>query len=75
MRTTIRLDDDILAFAKRYSESRSLNLGKAISDLVRRGIDAPPRTKIVNGIHVFDVPPDSPKVTTEHVLRLEDDEI
>lgn len=75
MRTTMNLDDDILAFARHYSESRSLSLGKAISDLVRRGIEAPPRTKVVNGIHVFDVPPDSPKVTTEHVLRLEDNEI
>jgi hypothetical protein len=31
-------------------------------------------TRIVNGLHVVDLPPDSPIVTTEDVRRLQDDE-
>jgi len=37
MRTTLSLDDDTYRLLKRYAESRSLALGKAVSELVRRG--------------------------------------
>ena len=33
MRTTLNLDDDIVAVVKRYAESRSVGLGKALSEL------------------------------------------
>jgi len=32
MHTTLSLDDEVLGFVKRYAESRSLGLGKAVSD-------------------------------------------
>jgi hypothetical protein len=71
MRTTISLDDDILEHAKRYAENRSLPLGKAVSELVRRALTTPRPTRIVNGLQVFDLPMNSPRVTTKKVLELD----
>jgi len=71
MRTTLSIDDDAFRMVKRYAASRSLRLGKAISELIRRGFAAPLRTRLVNGLHVVDLPADSPTVTTEHVRKLE----
>jgi hypothetical protein len=71
MRTTLSLDDDVFRLVKTYAESRSVAMGKALSELVRRGLSAPPKTRVVNGLVVFDVPEDSEPVTTELVKRLE----
>jgi hypothetical protein len=73
MRTTINLEDDVLEDVKRYAEERRVALGKAVSDLVRRGLRSPVATRIVNGLHVAVLPPDSPTVTNEDVLRLMDE--
>jgi hypothetical protein len=74
MRTTINLDDDVLDVVKNYAEKRSLALGRAVSELVRRGLGAPPKTRVVNGLVVFDVSDDNEAVTSEQVKRLEADE-
>jgi hypothetical protein len=74
MRTTLSLDDDVFEVVKTYAESRSLAMGKALSELVRRGLSAPPKTRRVNGLVVFDLPTDSEPVTTEQVKRLEAEE-
>jgi hypothetical protein len=71
MRTTLNLDDEVLPLVRQYAESRSMALGKAVSELVQRGLRAPLATKVVNGIHVVDLPPDLPKITTERVRELE----
>ena len=71
MRTTLNLDDDVAQAAKEYAESRSLALGKAVSELVRRGFATRRPTRVVNGLEVFDLPPDSPPVTTTQVRRIE----
>ena len=71
MRTTLNLDDDALEMVRQYSEARSVAMGKAASELVRKGFSSPTPTRIVNGIVVFDVPPDSPGITTERVKELE----
>ena len=71
MRTTISLDDDIVPVVKRYAASRSVALGKAVSDLVRRGLTVPCPTRVVNGVTVFDLPDDSPRVTTAKVADLD----
>jgi len=71
MRTTLSLDDDVFPVVRKYAESRSLALGKAASELVRKGLAAPVPTRMVNGIQVFDLPPDSPRVTSRRVKELE----
>jgi hypothetical protein len=73
MRTTLNLDEDVLEVVRHYAESRSLAMGKALGELVRRGLNAPMATKVVNGIHVVVLPPDSPRVTTEQIKRLENE--
>lgn len=73
MRTTLNLDDDALELLRQYSETRSVALGKAASELVRKGFHTPTPTRMVNGIMVFDVPPDNPRITSERVKELESD--
>jgi len=73
MRTTLSIDNDALRLAKQHATRRSIGLGKAVSELVRRGAAAPLRLRNVNGIFVVDLPPDSPKVTPEHVRALEEE--
>ena len=71
MRTTLTLDDDVFRLIKRHAEGRSIALGKAASELVRRGFTVPRPVRLVNGIQVFDLPADSPAVTAESVRELE----
>jgi hypothetical protein len=73
MRTTLSLDDDVLGEVKRYATIRNLALGKAVSELIRRALQAPLQTSIVNDFHVVTLPPGSPVVTTEHVRKLRDE--
>jgi hypothetical protein len=74
MRTTLSLDDEVLGLVKRYAESRSLGLGKAVSELVRRGLTAERPTRTVNGLRVFDLPADSPRVTKRKIEEIESDD-
>jgi hypothetical protein len=74
MRTTLNIEDELLEKVKAYANDRSVGLGKAVSQLVRRGLTAQSATRTVNGLQVFDLPPDSPIVTAEHVQRLESQE-
>ena len=71
MRTTLSLDDDLIPQVKTYAESRDITVGKAVSELVRRGLHAPIQTRVVNGFHVIELPPGSPPVTIEHIRKLE----
>ena len=73
MRTTLSLDDDLVPSVKIYAESRDISVGKAVSELVRKGLRAPLQTRVVNGFHVVDLPPDSPTITSERVRELEED--
>jgi hypothetical protein len=70
MRTTLSLDDDVLREVKTYARSRDVAIGKAVSDLIRRGLQAPLQTRVVNGFYVVDLPPGSPPVSTEDVKKL-----
>jgi hypothetical protein len=75
MRTTLNLDDDALEMVRQYSEVRSVALGKAASELVRKGFSTPTPTRMVNGLLVFDVPAHDPAVTNERVKELLEDEL
>jgi hypothetical protein len=73
MRTTPSLDDEVLRLLKGCAESRSLALGKAVSELVRRGLTAQRPTRTVNGLRVFDLPADSLPVTSKKIEEIESD--
>jgi hypothetical protein len=71
MRTTISLDDEAFQIAREYAQRRELGIGKAISELVRRGASQSRPTREKNGLRVFDLPKDSPPVTAKRVKQLE----
>jgi hypothetical protein len=71
MRTTLNLDDDVSRAVRTYAESRSLTLSEAVCELVRKGLRGPMRTRMVNGIHVIELPPNSPGITSRQVKELE----
>ena len=73
MRTTLALDDDVFELVKRYAQDRSVSLGMAVSELVRRGFTVKMPTRAVNGIRVFDLPADSPPVTSKKVRQVDTD--
>jgi len=74
VRTTLSLDDDAFRLVKRYAASRSLALGEAVSELVRRAFTIPRPTRLVNGVQVFDLPPESPRVSVKKVRELDADQ-
>lgn len=43
MRTTLQLDDDVLAAARVLARQRRVSLGAVISELARRALVAPPK--------------------------------
>ncbi len=75
MRTTLNIEEDVLQEVKRYANARALSLGRAVSDLVRRGLSTPVQTRVVNGVHVVVLPPDSSPVDSVLVRKLIEDEI
>lgn len=40
MRTTLEIDDTVMAAARSLARSRGVSLGAAVSELARRGLDA-----------------------------------
>jgi hypothetical protein len=71
VRTTLTLDDDVLELATRQAKLRGVSLGRTVSDLLRRGLNAATPAQEKDGLVVFRLPADSPKVTTDAVRRLE----
>jgi hypothetical protein len=62
-----------MTLARSYAEGRSMPLGQAVSELVRKGLSVPVNIRKLNGIAVFDLPPDSPPITNERVKEIEFD--
>ena len=70
MRTTITIEDDAFATANAYAKSRALTLGQAVSELIRRGSAEKLPLRRKDGVWVFELPPDAPRVTARQVQRL-----
>ncbi|MDE0009411.1 MAG: antitoxin [Gammaproteobacteria bacterium] len=70
MRTTVTIDDDVLAVARALAEQRGSSLGRALSELARRGFT---RTDAAadggDGVPVFQPPADAAPITSEDVYR------
>jgi hypothetical protein len=76
MRTTLTIDDDLLAAAKTLARDRAESVGKTISELARRGLNATPRvggTRSKSQFPVFTVPRNAHPITLEDVRKAEDD--
>jgi hypothetical protein len=70
MRITLSLEIDALKAIRVFAKSYRLPLGKAASELIRRGARYQLPTRKVNGMPVFDVPADFPVITSEQVRKL-----
>ena len=70
MRITLNLDDDVVEILRQFSQTRSLTLGKAASELVRKAAASPTPTRIVDGFVVVDIPTGGPKISSERVKEL-----
>jgi hypothetical protein len=73
MRTTLAIDDDVLERVKEYAAQRKVPLGRAATDLIRRGISRPLVLKCVDGLYLPDLPEDTPVLTTKRLLEAEDE--
>lgn len=67
MRTTLEIDDDVLRAARSVAAAEGKNIGKALSDLARRGLAPRSQAKTRSGFPVFDVDPDAAPITIELV--------
>jgi hypothetical protein len=73
MRTTINLPDDVYQAARSVAAVKDISLGEAVADLVRQGLRPPLVMEMENGLLVPLLPRDSPVITLEHTLAIEDD--
>ena len=74
MRTTLTIDDDVLAVARALAARRGVSLGSAVSDLARRGFwGTGAAVQEDDGVPVFRVLPDAPPITSEDVQRALDE--
>ena len=72
-RTPITLEKDLYTMTRRYAAQRRLRFSGAVSELIRRGLEARTPVREVDGFVLFDLPADSPRVTLEDVRRALDD--
>jgi hypothetical protein len=70
MRITVDIDDDTILLVKKYMKAWRMPLGKALSGLVRQGLNSSVPTRRVNGLLIFDPKKEFPRVTTKKVLSL-----
>jgi hypothetical protein len=73
MRTTLTLDDDVLASARSLAAQRGVPIGTIISELARRGLAPSQPAATRNGIRLFPVRPDAGPVTPELIKTLAED--
>jgi len=71
MRTTLAIDDDVLAAARELAVIERKSVGEVISELSRKALRpavSPGKTR--NGIPLLSFDPARPRVTSEHVQQL-----
>ena len=73
MRTTLDIDDNLMAIARVRAREGGISIGAAVSEIMRRGLEVP-RRRSKRGFPVFVPPPGSPIVTDEIVARYRDDD-
>ncbi|MEP6843369.1 MAG: antitoxin [Pseudolysinimonas sp.] len=72
MRTTLELDDTVLAVARSLSRDEGISLGAAVSRLAQKGMRSGSVTA-TGAFPVFTVPVDAPPITVDMVNDHRDD--
>lgn len=75
MRTTLDIDDAVLAAAKEIARARGQTTGMVISELARKALESSrPRRQQYDPFPVFGVPADAGPLTIQCVEAIVDDE-
>ena len=74
MRTTLSIDDEVLAAAKARAEHERRSVGSLVSDLLRESLFRPTTLKKRNGVPLLPTRDPSVVITLEMVNRLRDEE-
>jgi hypothetical protein len=62
VRTTLALDSDAIMAIQTYAKAHDVSMGKAASELIRRGAKFRLGVRMVNDIPVLDAPADFPSI-------------
>ena len=74
MRTTLAIDDDVLAAAKELAATENKSVGEVISTLARNALrPAPSRHRTRNGVPLLPVRPGAKRVTSQLVRQLQEE--
>ena len=74
MRTTLNIDDDVLAVVKDLAKDQHLSTGKLVSNLLRTALQTKTKPQTLrNGILLLRRRPGAPPTTLAEVNRLRDD--
>lgn len=74
MRTTLAIDDDVLAAAKELAATQQKTVGEVISALARKALRPPESSrKTRNGVPLLPVSPNTARVTSELVHQLREE--
>ena len=73
MRTTLSIDDDVLAVAKAIAQQKRASVGEVISDLARKALQRPTTTAVRNGVPLLPLRDPRAVVTLEMVNALRDE--
>ena len=71
MRTTLAIDDEVFESVREYAAEREFSLGKAVSELVRKGLVAECPIVMKGGLAVLSPGPDTAAVSDQDVARFE----
>ena len=69
MRTTVTIDDDVLAVARAMAERHGSSIGRELSELARRGLRSTVAAVNDDGLPTFSVAPEAKPITSEDVYR------
>ncbi len=74
MRTTLAIDDDVLAAARELAATERKSVGEVISTLARRALcPSEPVSTLRNGVPLLPVNADAQRVTSELVHQLREE--
>ena len=74
MRTTLEIDDDLLAATKALAQQKGVSLSSVISELTRLALTSRGQPKIRNGALLLESRPGAPRPDLNLVNRLRDEE-
>lgn len=73
MRTTVNIDDDVLAAARQYADAHGLTLGEALSQLARETLSNQRAGSTRNGVVLLPASPGTRSASLDDVNALRDE--